>query len=72
MLDLGDTLPLLRQPLGTPLPHGLVLDTAGLHLLGDVLGTKLLGLGFVDVLHEDTLVLEAVTLGLKVQGVVAG
>ena len=49
----------------------LVLDAAGLHLVGKHLGTGLLGLGLVDVLHEDTLVLEDVTLRLLVEGVVA-
>ena len=37
---------------------------AGLHLVGEDLGAGLLGLGLVDVLHQDTLVLEDVTLGL--------
>ena len=49
----------------------LVLDTTSLHLVGEDLGTGLLGLGLVDVLHEDTLVLEDVTLRLLVEGVVA-
>ena len=49
----------------------LVLDTAGLHLVGENLGTSLLGLGLVDVLHAHTLVLEDVTLGLLVERVVA-
>lgn len=70
LLDLVDTLPLLREPVGPPLPHGLVLDSAGLLLLGEVLGSELLGLLPVDVLHQDTLVLESVTLGLKVESVV--
>ncbi len=48
----------------------LVLDTAGLHLVGKDLGTGLLGLGLVDVLHEDTLVLEDITLGFLVKRVV--
>lgn len=65
-----DTLPLLREPVGPPLPHGLVLDSAGLLLLGEVLGSELLGLLPVDVLHQDTLVLESVTLGLEVESVV--
>ena len=72
LLDLEDTLPLLGKPLGLPLAHGLVLDTTSLGLLLEVLGTELLGLGFVDVLHQDTLVLESVSLGLKVKSVVAG
>ena len=48
----------------------LVLDTASLHLVSEDLGTGLLGLGLVDVLHEDTLVLEDITLGLLVERVV--
>jgi hypothetical protein len=48
----------------------LVLGAAGLHLVSENLRTSLLGLSFVDVLHEDTLVLENVTLGLLVQLVV--
>jgi hypothetical protein len=48
----------------------LVLDTTSLHLVGEHLGTSLLGLRFVDVLHQDTLVLEHVTLGFLVKGVV--
>ena len=50
----------------------LVLDTAGLHLVGEDLGTGLLRLCLVDVLHQDTLVLEDVTLRLCVERVVAG
>ena len=49
----------------------LVLDTAGLHLVGEDLCTGLLGLGLVDVFHEHTLVLENVTLGLLVECVVS-
>ena len=49
----------------------LVLHTASLHLVGKNLSTSLLGLGLVDVLHENTLVLEDVTLRFLVQGVVA-
>jgi hypothetical protein len=66
LLDLGDTLPLLRKTGSLPLPHGLVLDTPGLHLVLEVLGSDLLGLGLVNVLHEDSLVLESVTLGFGV------
>ena len=40
----------------------LVLDTTGLHLVGEDFRAVLLSLGFVDVLHEYTLVLENVTL----------
>lgn len=66
-----DALPLLGKTLGLAGTHGLVLDATSLHLLLEVLGAQLLGLGLVDVLHEDTLVLESVTLGLEVEGVVA-
>ena len=45
----------------------LVLDTASLHLVREDLGAGLLGLSLVDVLHEDTLVLEDVTLRLLVE-----
>jgi len=69
-LDLVDTLPLLGESLGPPLPHGLVLDSSGLGLLLEVLGSELLRLGLVDVLHQDSLVLESVTLGLEVERVV--
>ena len=40
----------------------LVLDTAGLHLVAENLCAGLLGLGFVNVFHEDALVLEDVAL----------
>ena len=49
----------------------LVLDTAGLHLVGEDLCTGLLGLGLVNVFHEHTLVLENITLGLLVECVVS-
>lgn len=48
----------------------LVFDTTSLHLVGEDLGTGLLSLGLVDVLHKDTLVLEDVTLRLLVEQVV--
>jgi hypothetical protein len=69
-LDGVQASPLLGQPGGPPLPQRLVLDTPGLHLLGQVLGSGLFGLGLVDVLHQDSLVLEGVTLGLEVERVV--
>lgn len=62
--------PLLGQSVGTSLPHRLVSHTAGLHLVGDVLASGLLCLGLVNELHEDSLVLEHVTLRLHVQVVV--
>lgn len=40
----------------------LVLDTAGLHLVVEDLGSGLFGLGLVDILHQDTLILEDVSL----------
>jgi hypothetical protein len=49
----------------------LVLGTASLHLVREDLGTGLLRLRLVDVLHQNTLVLEDITLGLLVEGVVA-
>lgn len=70
-LDLVNTSALGGETLGLALAHGLVLDTTGLHLFLEVLGAQLFGLGLVDVFHQDTLVLEAVTLGFEVQGVVA-
>lgn len=48
----------------------LVLGAAGLHLVGEDLGPGLLGLCLVNVLHQDTLVLEDVTLRLLVKDVV--
>lgn len=69
-LDGVDTGPLLGQSGLLPLSHSLVLDTPGLHLLRQVLGSGLLRLGLVDVLHQDSLVLEGVSLGLQVERVV--
>lgn len=69
-LDLEDGRALVGNTLSTTLAHGLVLDAASLHLVGEVLGTKLLGLGLMDVLHQNALVLEGVTLCLEVKGVV--
>ena len=48
----------------------LVLDTTSFHLIAEDFGTCLLGFRFVDELHEDSLVLENVTLRFLVQGVV--
>ena len=48
----------------------LVLRTTSLHLVVEYLRARLFCLGFVDVLHQYTLVFEDVTLGLLVQGVV--
>jgi hypothetical protein len=53
------------------LKTNLVLSTTSLHLVGENLGTVLLSLSFVNVLHEDALVLEDVTLRFLVQGVIS-
>lgn len=47
-----------------------VFNTASLHLVGEDLGAALLGFGLVDVLHQDALVLEDVTLRLLVEDMV--
>merc|ERR1719487_1479865 len=70
VLDLGDTGALLGDALGATLAGGLVADAASLGLVGEDLGAVRLGLGLVDVLHENALVLEDVTLGLHVELVV--
>lgn len=49
----------------------LVLPTASLHLVAEDLGTVLLSFSFVNVLHENALVLEDVTLRFLVQGVIS-
>jgi hypothetical protein len=48
----------------------LVLGAVSISLVLDGLGSELLSLSLVDVLHKDTLVLEDITLGLEVQGMV--
>lgn len=63
---------LLVESLLSAVAHVAVSQTAGLHLVGEVLGAGLLGLGLVNVLHQDSLVLEDITLRLEVQLVVAG
>ena len=55
---------------GLPLVGGLGPVPSGLSLLLEGLQPSTLGLLLVDVLHQDTFVLENVTLGLEVQGVV--
>jgi hypothetical protein len=65
-----DTSSLLGQPGCLPLSHSLVLDTPSFHLFSQVLGSGLLSLGLVDVLHQDSLVLEGVSLCLQVERVV--
>jgi hypothetical protein len=49
----------------------LVANPPGLHLVGEDLGSGLFGFGSVDVFHEHPLILEDVTLGLHVEGMVA-
>lgn len=71
MLDSDNGGTLLCQTLLSTLTHVAVTQTTGLHLVSEVLGAGLLSLGLVDVLHQDTLVLEDVTLALEVELVVA-
>jgi hypothetical protein len=61
---------LLSNTSSTTLTGSLVLGTVGISLVLDGLGSELLSLSLVDVLHQDTLVLEDVTLRLEVQGVI--
>ena len=49
----------------------LILDAACLHLVGKDLCTGLLCLCLVDVLHQHTLVLKNITLGLLVERMIA-
>lgn len=49
----------------------LVLDTAGLHLVGEDFCTGLLRLCLVNIFHQYTLVLEDIPLGLLVEGMIA-
>jgi len=67
---LGKSSLLLSKTSLATLTGGLVLGAVGISLVLDGLCTELLGLGLVDVFHEDTLVLKHITLGLEVQGVV--
>lgn len=48
----------------------LVFGATSLHLVGKNLCSRLLGLGLVDVFHQDTLVLENVSFRLHVERVV--
>ena len=50
------------MPIANETSTYLVLNAAGFHLVGEDLGAGLLGLGFMDVLHKHTFVLEDVTL----------
>merc|ERR1719348_2816221 len=61
---------LLGLPVFPPLTGLLDLRSAGVSLVSQHLRPGLLSLLLVDVLHEDTLVLESVTLGLQVQLVI--
>jgi hypothetical protein len=61
---------LLSLLVGTTFTESLVLGTEDISLFGEGLGTDLLSLGLVDVFHQDTLVLETVTLGLEVKVVI--
>jgi len=70
VLNSDDSLALLSDAGSATLTGSLVLDTASLHLVREDLGTGLLSLGLVNVLHENTLVLEDVTLRFLVQDVV--
>ena len=70
LLHREDSCPLLGDPLGTAFPSGLVLGTTSLHLVAEEFRAVLLGLGLVDVLHENALVLEDITLRFLVQRVV--
>lgn len=49
----------------------LILDAASFHLVREYLCAGLLRLRLVDILHQYTLVLEDITLGLLVEGVIA-
>lgn len=49
----------------------LVLDSPGLHLICEDLCPGLLRLGLVNVLHQNSLVLEDVTLGFLVERVIS-
>ena len=67
---LQELLLLLCLPLLSSLPGLLNLVPSGLGLVSQLLGPGLLSLLLVDVLHEDSLVLEHVTLGLQVELVI--
>jgi hypothetical protein len=54
-LDGGDTSTLLGNTVGATLAGSLVLDAASLGLVSEDLGAVGLGLGLVDVVHENAL-----------------
>jgi hypothetical protein len=58
---------LLSLLVSTTFTESLVLGTEDISLFSEGLSTDLLSLSLVDVLHQDTLVLETVTLGLEVK-----
>jgi hypothetical protein len=60
----------LLPPGNLALACRLVLGPPGLKLVRESLFTRLLSLGLVDTLHQDTLVLEDITLDLHVHVVV--
>ena len=62
VLDGNDSSSLVGKSLLSSVSHVPVSQSSSLHLVGEVLGSSLLGLGLVNVLHEDSLVLEDVTL----------
>merc|ERR1712029_506550 len=61
---------LLGQSVFAPLPGLLNLVTSGLGLVGQLFSSCLFGLLLVDEFHQNTLVLEHITLSLQVQFVV--
>jgi hypothetical protein len=61
---------LLGLLVSTTFTDSLVLGTENISLFSKSLGTDLFSLGLVDVFHQDTLVLETVTLGLEVKVVI--
>ena len=58
---------LLGLLVGTTFTESLVLGTENISLFSKSLSTDLFSLSLVDVFHQDTFVLETVTLGLKVK-----
>lgn len=70
VLNLKSFSPSLFQALFPALASFLGTGPAGLGLVAEHLGTGIVGLLLVDVLHKDTLVLECITLNLQVQLVV--
>ena len=70
LLFTSNSASLLLNALSAALTKSLVLGTENLSLFSKGLGTQLLGLSLVNVFHKHTLVLETVTLGLDVEGVV--